>query len=148
VRNSRSRRLGDALVFKVREGGRVVNVHALLATGVNGDGHSGTLGLQVTSAEDGADSWACDQSRMIPGLAMAPPFDARLPSSARGIPARKMVSFGVLGMAVGVPVRPTPFTAYSPPGQLDSCQGGLAARMSAMAMPRRRISPRRVAPLR
>jgi putative transposase len=44
----------DALVLKVREGGRVVNVHALLATAVNGDGHREILGLQVTSAEDGA----------------------------------------------------------------------------------------------
>ena len=44
----------DALVLKVREGGRVVNVHALLATGVNADGHREILGLQTTSAEDGA----------------------------------------------------------------------------------------------
>jgi transposase-like protein len=44
----------DALVLKVREGGRVVNVHALLATGVNADGHREILGLQVTSDEDGA----------------------------------------------------------------------------------------------
>jgi transposase-like protein len=44
----------DALVLKVREGGRVVNVHALLATAVNGDGHREILGLHVTSAEDGA----------------------------------------------------------------------------------------------
>ncbi|NAE18309.1 IS256 family transposase [Enterococcus hirae] len=44
----------DALVMKVREGGRVVNVHALLAVGVNADGHREILGLQVTSAEDGA----------------------------------------------------------------------------------------------
>ena len=44
----------DALVLKVREGGRVVNVHCLLATGVNGDGHREILGLQVSSAEDGA----------------------------------------------------------------------------------------------
>jgi len=44
----------DALVLKVREGGRVVNVHALLATGVNADGHREILGLQVSSAEDGA----------------------------------------------------------------------------------------------
>jgi putative transposase len=44
----------DALVLKVREGGRVVNVHALLATAVNGDGHREILGLQVSSAEDGA----------------------------------------------------------------------------------------------
>jgi putative transposase len=44
----------DALVLKVREGGRVVGVHALIATGVNADGHREILGLQVTSAEDGA----------------------------------------------------------------------------------------------
>jgi putative transposase len=44
----------DALVLKVREGGRVVNVHALLATGVNADGHREILGLEVTSGEDGA----------------------------------------------------------------------------------------------
>ena len=44
----------DALVLKVREGGRVVNVHALLATGVNADGHREILGLHVTSGEDGA----------------------------------------------------------------------------------------------
>jgi len=44
----------DALVLKVREGGRVVNVHALIATGVDADGHREILGLQVTSAEDGA----------------------------------------------------------------------------------------------
>jgi putative transposase len=44
----------DALVLKVREGGRVVNVHALVATGPNADGHPEILGLQVTSAEDGA----------------------------------------------------------------------------------------------
>jgi transposase-like protein len=44
----------DALVLKVREGGRIVAVHALVATGVNADGHREILGLQVTSAEDGA----------------------------------------------------------------------------------------------
>src|SRR4030095_15013526 len=44
----------DALTVKVREHGRVVNVHALVATGVNADGHREILGLDVTSAEDGA----------------------------------------------------------------------------------------------
>jgi putative transposase len=44
----------DALVLKVREGGRVVPVHALVATGVNADGHREVLGVQVTSSEDGA----------------------------------------------------------------------------------------------
>jgi putative transposase len=32
----------DALLLKVGACGRVVGVHALLATGVNGDGHRGT----------------------------------------------------------------------------------------------------------
>src|SRR5215204_3914446 len=44
----------DALVLKVREGGRVVSVHGLVATGVNADGHREILGVQVTTSEDGA----------------------------------------------------------------------------------------------
>ena len=44
----------DALTVKVREGGRVVNVHALGATGINADGHREILGFDITSAEDGA----------------------------------------------------------------------------------------------
>ena len=39
----------DALVLKVREAGRTVNVHALVATGVNAEGYREILGLQVTS---------------------------------------------------------------------------------------------------
>ena len=44
----------DALVLKVREGGRVVPVHALVASGVDADGHRQILGVQVTTSEDGA----------------------------------------------------------------------------------------------
>ena len=44
----------DALTQKVREGGRTVNVHCLIATGVNADGCREILGLDVTSSEDGA----------------------------------------------------------------------------------------------
>ena len=44
----------DALVLKVREGGRTVNVHALIATGVNGEGYREVLGVQVATSEDGA----------------------------------------------------------------------------------------------
>ncbi|GAA2411689.1 hypothetical protein GCM10010191_21300 [Actinomadura vinacea] len=44
----------DALTQKVREGGRTVNVHVLIATGVNADQHRMILGVEVTSAEDGA----------------------------------------------------------------------------------------------
>lgn len=44
----------DALVLKVREAGRVVGVHTLIATGVNAEGYREILGIQVSSAEDGA----------------------------------------------------------------------------------------------
>jgi transposase-like protein len=44
----------DAMTVRVREGGRTVLVHALIATGVNADGKREILGLDVTSAEDGA----------------------------------------------------------------------------------------------
>ena len=44
----------DALTMKVREGGRVVKVACLLATGVNADGYREILGLQTSSTEDGA----------------------------------------------------------------------------------------------
>ena len=40
--------------MKVREGGRVVNTHVLVATGVNADGHREILGLDICSAESEA----------------------------------------------------------------------------------------------
>jgi transposase-like protein len=47
----------DALTIKVREGGRVVNVAALVAVGVNAGGHREILGIDITTTEDGA-GWA------------------------------------------------------------------------------------------
>jgi len=44
----------DALALKVREGGRIVQAAALVATGVNADGHREIVGLEVVTAEDGA----------------------------------------------------------------------------------------------
>lgn len=44
----------DALVVKVREGGRIVNVAAVIATGVNAEGHREILGLDLITTEDGA----------------------------------------------------------------------------------------------
>jgi transposase-like protein len=44
----------DALTQKTREGGRTVNVHALIAVGVNAEGQREVLGLDVASSEDGA----------------------------------------------------------------------------------------------
>ena len=63
----------DALVLKVREGGRVVSVHALNATGVNADGHREILGLQVTSAEDGAGWLGFFRDLVARGLTAAGP---------------------------------------------------------------------------
>jgi len=63
VEGFRSRRLDggpytfvwiDALTQKVREGGRTVSVHCLVATGVNAGGRREILGVDVTSSEDGA----------------------------------------------------------------------------------------------
>ena len=44
----------DALTQKVREGGRIVNVAVVIATGVNAEGHREILGLDLITSEDGA----------------------------------------------------------------------------------------------
>ncbi len=44
----------DALTQKVREDVRIINVHALIAVGVNAGGHREILGIDVATAEDGA----------------------------------------------------------------------------------------------
>ncbi|MDI6097619.1 IS256 family transposase [Actinoplanes sp. NEAU-A12] len=58
----------DALVIKVREHGRIVNVHALVAVGVNVDGGREVLGLDVASDEDGAGWLAFLRSLTARGL--------------------------------------------------------------------------------
>jgi putative transposase len=58
----------DALVIKVREHGRIVNVHALVAVGVNADGGREVLGLDVCSDEDGAGWLAFLRSLTARGL--------------------------------------------------------------------------------
>ena len=44
----------DALTQKVREGGRIVNVAVVIATGVNANGNREVLGCDVITTEDGA----------------------------------------------------------------------------------------------
>jgi len=44
----------DALMIRCREGGRIVNVAVVLATGVNSQGHREVLGVDVVTSEDGA----------------------------------------------------------------------------------------------
>lgn len=58
----------DALVVKVREGGRSLGVHILVATGVNAEGKREILGLEVTSQEDGAGWLAFSRSLVTRGL--------------------------------------------------------------------------------
>lgn len=58
----------DALTQKVREGGRIINVHALVAVGVNADGHREILGIDVATAEDGAGWLAFLRSLIARGL--------------------------------------------------------------------------------
>jgi putative transposase len=58
----------DALVIKVREHGRTVNVHALVAVGVNADGGREVLGLDVSSDEDSAGWLAFLRSLTARGL--------------------------------------------------------------------------------
>jgi hypothetical protein len=58
----------DALFIKVREHGRVVNTAALVAIGVNADGHRELLGLELGGAEDGAAWTAFLRSLVARGL--------------------------------------------------------------------------------
>src|SRR6478736_6205359 len=58
----------DALVLKVRENGRVVNVHTLVAVGVNAEGYREILGVDVSTAEDGAGWLAFWRSLTARGL--------------------------------------------------------------------------------
>ena len=44
----------DALTMKVREGGRVVKVAVMVATGVNADGYREVLGIHTATTESGA----------------------------------------------------------------------------------------------
>jgi len=46
----------DALVVKVREGGRICNVACVHAVGVNADGRRESLGLELITSKDGAGS--------------------------------------------------------------------------------------------
>ena len=47
----------DAMTHKVREGGRIVNVSVVVATGVNVQGQREVLGMDVGTSEDGVPGW-------------------------------------------------------------------------------------------
>ncbi len=58
----------DALTQKVREGGRIVNVACVVATGVNANGNREVLGVDVITTEDGAGWLAFLRSLVARGL--------------------------------------------------------------------------------
>ena len=58
----------DALTQKVREGGRIVNVACVVATGVNANGSREVLGMDVITTEDGAGWLAFLRSLVARGL--------------------------------------------------------------------------------
>ncbi|WRZ87948.1 IS256 family transposase [Streptomyces sp. NBC_01007] len=58
----------DALTQKVREGDRIINVHALIAVGVNADGHREIIDIDIAAAEDGAGRLAFLRSLTTRGL--------------------------------------------------------------------------------
>lgn len=63
----------DALTMKCREGGRIVNVAVVVATGVNAEGKREILGIDVFTGEDGA-AWTA----FLRGLAARGLKDVRL----------------------------------------------------------------------
>ena len=103
----------DALVLKVREGGRVVGVRALVATGVNNNGHREILGLHVTTSEDGAGWLAFFRDLVARGLSGVKlvTSDAHAGLVA-AIGARKGLGWQLILLPVGnirlVAVRPAP----------------------------------------
>jgi putative transposase len=58
----------DGLTMKVREGGRIVNVVVVVATGVNANGNREVLGLDLITSEDGAGWLAFLRSLVARGL--------------------------------------------------------------------------------
>ncbi|MEI2775177.1 MAG: IS256 family transposase [Tetrasphaera sp.] len=63
----------DALTIKVREGGRVVKIATMLATGVNAEGYREILGVQASTAETGAGWLAFFRDLVARGLTSAGP---------------------------------------------------------------------------
>ncbi len=93
----------DALTQKVRENGRTVIVHALIAVGVTADGQREVLGLEVVSGEDGAGWLGFLRSLVTRGLSGVALVISDSHQGAgrrdRGHPARgqlaKVIRFGI-----------------------------------------------------
>ena len=75
----------DALTQKVREGGRIVNVAVVIATGVNAEGHREILGLDLITTEDGA-GWTAFFGAWWPGDSAASSWWSLTPTTAWSTP--------------------------------------------------------------
>jgi len=73
----------DALVVKVQEAGRTVNVHVLVVTGVNAEGYREILGVEVATSEDKAGWLACWRSLVARRLSEVVLVILRCPPGAR-----------------------------------------------------------------
>ncbi len=69
----------DALFHKVSEGGRVVSVATVIATGVNAEGHREILGVDVFTTEDGA-GWTAFLRGLVPEGSPASPSSSPTPT--------------------------------------------------------------------
>ena len=76
----------DGLTQKVREGGRIVNVCVVVATGVNAEGQREILGMDVGTSEDGAFWLAFLRSLTARGLSRV---ELVTSDAHQGLPLRK-----------------------------------------------------------
>jgi putative transposase len=109
----------DALTQKVREGGRTVNVHALIATGVNADGKREVLGWTWRprrTARGGWRSCAAWLPAACPGCSWSPATATtgcatRLPRSCPAPPGKGAVPTNSRNLATKVPKSAQPWVS-------------------------------------
>ena len=130
----------DALTQKVREGGRTVNVHCLIATGVNADGYREILGIDVTSSEDGAGWLAFLRGLAARGLSGVAAGDQRRPRRAGERDRRGAARRGLAALPDALPPQP------AHPGAQDRPAVGVHPGPHHLRAARRRLGPRPARP--
>ena len=110
----------DALTQKVREGGRVVNVSAVIATAVNVEGRREIVGFDIVTTEDTAAWTAFLRSLVARGLAGV---ELVISDAHGGIEA------AIAAVFVGGVVAAVPNPLWGGPDYVDSC--GRASRVGA-----------------
>ena len=131
----------DGLMQKVREGGHIVNVCVVVATGVNTDGQREILGMDVGTSEDGAFWLAFPRSLTARGLsgrasrAIGQPVPHPL---AKHIGRRHRGEIGIDEVALRWPVarhRPGQRHPLHPPALRNPTNSGMEQIASRMTLP-------------